>query len=148
MLCGGCKPIGHCRLGIGSIEIEGDGATAIVRCAERFFAGPGVAHGGWTAAVFDDAMGRALLLLGAKAVTGTLTVKYLRPVPVEEDLRVTVTRDRVEGRRILVSASLRLAASNVELSSAIGIWIERQPDHFGRQEADMREYRDTLGGNG
>ena len=68
-LCGSCRAHGHCRLGVGEFQLEAGITRAPVVCAEAFHAGPNVAHGGWTAAMFDDVMGRAVVQRGVKAVT-------------------------------------------------------------------------------
>lgn len=143
-LCGGCKAYGRCRLGIGDLVREGPRTHADVRCAEIFHAGPRVAHGGWTAAMFDDVMGRTMIERGVQAVTGSLTIDFLKPVPVEEALVVEVSVGAQEGRRWTLSASLRLARDEVSLASAKGVWVERRKDHFERHEAAMEMYRRAL----
>lgn len=144
-LCGGCRSHGSCRLGVGPIMLRPDGATASLVCAETFHAGPRVAHGGWTAAVFDDVMGRSLVQGGVMAVTGTLTTDFLKPVPVEEPLEITVSIDGHEGRRWMLSSALRLAGGDVPLARARGVWVERRDDHFERHEAALRAHRETRG---
>lgn len=144
-LCGGCREYGRCRLGVGPLVRDGMATRAELTCAEQFHAGPHVAHGGWTAAVFDDVMGRSLIARGIKAVTGSLTVDFLKPVPVNEPLAMAVSIDRQEGRRWMVSATLSLARGDAPLARANGVWVERRPDHFERHEAKMEAYRDATG---
>lgn len=144
-LCGGCLAHGQCRLGVGALVRDGAATRAAVICAKHFHAGPQVAHGGWTAAVFDDVMGRSTILRGAPAVTGTMTVDFLKPVPVEEALVVEVLVEGNEGRRWMLSATLRLARGDVPLARAHGVWIERREDHFERHEAAMDAYRNSEG---
>ena len=142
VLCGGCRGHGHCRLGVGEIELVSDTiAQAPVTCAPAFHAGPRVAHGGWTAAMFDDVIGRALTQRGLKVVTASLTVDFLRPVPIEEPLIVEILIDGREGRRWSVAATLRLLNDDAQLARASGIWVERRDDHFDRHELQMEAYR-------
>ena len=141
VLCGSCRAYGYCRLGVGPIAIEGDMARATAVCAETFHAGPRVAHGGWTAAVFDDVIGRSLVQRGTLAVTASLTTEFLKPVPVEEPLAIEVTIEAQEGRRWTMAAVLRLAAGDAPLARAHGVWVERRPDHFERHDAAMRTFR-------
>lgn len=140
-MCGGCKNRGRCRLGIGEITIAGDVAHAPVRCAPHFQAGPNVAHGGWTAAMFDDIIGRSLTQRGLGTVTASLTVDFLKPVPVGEAMIVEVVTESRAGRRWTMKAALRLHRDPSPLARAIGIWVERREGHFERHEAAMRDYR-------
>lgn len=147
VLCGGCRAQGRCWLGLGPIRIAGDMARAEAVCAEHFHAGPHVAHGGWTAAMFDDVIGRSLAQRGIAAVTASLTVDYLKPVPVESPLVVEVVKEGHEGRRLTMTATLRLEHSDL-LARAQGVWVERRADHFVRHEAAMRAYREDGGRSG
>lgn len=134
-LCGGCRDLGSCRLGIANLQVGPDGAArASLHCAAREQAGPGVAHGGWTAAVLDDALGRTLRQLGHGVVTKTITVDYLRPVPVEIPLLLEVATGAPDGRFWTMEGRILLAASGAELARARGIWVKRRPDHFERHE--------------
>ena len=57
-LCGACRRLGACRLGLGREELQPDGSvhTHLV-CGPENEGGPDVAHGGWTAGVFDEVLG-------------------------------------------------------------------------------------------
>jgi uncharacterized protein (TIGR00369 family) len=83
---------------------------------------PGVAHGGIAAAVLDEAMGWAMYAAGAWAMTARMEVRYRRPLPLGEELKVTaqVTRDR--GRRLETEARLQTASGEV-LAEATGLFL-------------------------
>jgi hypothetical protein len=69
------------------------------------YEGPvGHVHGGFVAAAFDDLMGSAQTLSGIAGHTGTLTVKMLRPTPLNKRIDYTAGVDHVEGRKIFVWA--------------------------------------------
>lgn len=139
-LCGGCQPLGRCRFGITRLTMGGDGvALAAVRCDPSNQGGPMVAHGGWTAAVFDDLLGRIPGFLGILAVTATLRVDFLKPVPIERDLVARAWMERREGRRLHLAGALHLAAGMAELARAEGVWIERRPDHFDRHRRWLKD---------
>jgi acyl-coenzyme A thioesterase PaaI-like protein len=128
-------------MGVRSWEL--DRATAAVTCkvvcAVTDMAGPGVAHGGWTAGVFDDVLGRLPRALGERAVTGTLTVVYRRPVPVERDLEL---RGRLVGsssRRRTVEGELRLGSTRALLASATAVMVLVDATHFPRHEQWLAE---------
>ncbi len=69
------------------------------------YEGPvGHVHGGFVAAAFDDLMGSAQTLSGIAGHTGTLTVKMLRPTPLNKRIDYKAGVDRVDGRKIYVWA--------------------------------------------
>ena len=59
---------------------------------------PGRLHGGVSSAILDETIGRAILLLQPDAwgVTVEFTVRFRRPLPLDEDVRclARITRDR------------------------------------------------------
>lgn len=62
--------------------------TAACRLDRRFAGFPGTAHGGILAALLDEVMAWAAMeASGRRCVTGELLVRYLRPVPLGEDIR-------------------------------------------------------------
>lgn len=70
------------------------------------YEGPmGHVHGGFVAAAFDDLMGTAQTLSGSAGYTGTLTVRMLRPTPLDKEIVYEAGVDRVEGRKIYVWAT-------------------------------------------
>ncbi|MSO79550.1 MAG: hypothetical protein EXQ79_08070 [Acidimicrobiia bacterium] len=70
------------------------------------YEGPvGHVHGGFVAAAFDDLMGSAQTLSGIAGHTGTLTVKMLRPTPLNKRIDYRAGVDHVDGRKIYVWAN-------------------------------------------
>ena len=49
---------------------------------------PGHLYGGIISALLDEVMGRVVVPSGEFAVTGKLEVKFLKPVPLEQELSV------------------------------------------------------------
>lgn len=117
-------------LGIG-IEVvrDGDDAVAEVVLGTAFEGGPGMAHGGIVAALFDDVLGYLLTLHHVPGFTGELTVRYHRPTPVGVPLilRGWVV-DRV-GRRLLTAADAR--AHGKVVASATATFVEVAPHRIG-----------------
>jgi len=109
-----------------------------VRCPQSFEGGRGVAHGGWTAAALDEIGGH----FGAVAVdrpewvtvTSRLSVEYLRPVPIEQDLVLTAWAEGHEEGRWHICSELRLEEPGMLLARADGIWVERDMSHFDRTD--------------
>ena len=132
-LCGACRRIDHCRLGLRTEFLGADGrVTTEIVCAETEEGGPGVAHGGWTAGVLDELVGHVPLLHGQLAVTGELKVRFIKPVPIGRPLLATAWRERKEGSRWYVRAVLILASTGAELATADGVLVERDRAHFAR----------------
>ena len=80
---------------------EGDGITRAHATWTAAYEGPThCLHGGYVAAAFDDLMGIAQMASGTAGLTGTLTVKMLRPTPLYRRIDYAAGFDRVEGRKI------------------------------------------------
>mgnify|MGYP006303230097 CR=1 FL=1 len=89
---------------------------------------PGCVHGGWVAAAFDEVLGFAQSLTGIPGMTGTLTVIYRRPTPLETDLRFEARVERTEGRKRFVRGTV---TGGGELTAeAEGIFIAIDPERF------------------
>jgi uncharacterized protein (TIGR00369 family) len=144
-LCGGCARLGTCRLGLGRETLLEDGTTETdLVCTPEHEGGPDVAHGGWTAAMFDEVLGHVPMLHGQLAVTGQLSVTFVKPVPLGRPLRAVARIDKREERRWHVSAELTLATTGAVLGSAEAIMVLRDRAHFERHRQWLAE-QDTLG---
>jgi uncharacterized protein (TIGR00369 family) len=143
-LCGGCARQGSCRLGLGRETLLSDGTTETdLVCTKEHEGGPNVAHGGWTAAVFDEVLGHVPMLHGQLAVTGQLSVTFVKPVPVGRPLRAVARADRREERRWHVSGELLLASTGAVLGRAAAIMVLRDRGHFERHREWLAQ-QDTV----
>ena len=84
---------------------------------------PGHCHGGWVAAMFDEALGFAQL---APGFTAYLHVNYRKPTPLKTKLDIRAWVDSVDGRKRLVKGECRL--DGVLLSDAEGLFIAPRDD--------------------
>ena len=124
-LCLACLESGLCRLGFETERLDGvNSAVYELRCPTRDEGGPGRAHGGWTASAFDEGLGHLPGLLQHDVVTATLTVDFLKPVPVAVPLRLAARLDRREGRRWYISGELWLAEPGTILARGRGVWVD------------------------
>lgn len=125
----------------GDFERTFDGRVLTMRgvCPAAYEGGPRVAHGGWTAALMDELLGACSNLSGSLTVTGTLTVTYVKPVPIERELVCTAEVVGQEGRRRRVRGEIRLASTGALLAGAEGIFVEARPDHYARHETWLAE---------
>ena len=103
--CFGCGPGHPTGLRVRCFKTD-EGVLVPILIPRRYEGPPGVAHGGIVATYLDETLAGAVVrATGRVAVTGELTVRYLRPVPVETPVvghgRVTDDHGRyleVEGR--------------------------------------------------
>jgi acyl-coenzyme A thioesterase PaaI-like protein len=130
-----------CRLGLTTERLDEDGVARFdIVCPADYEGGPGVAHGGWTAETLDEVLGHVPLLNNQLTVTGTLTVRFLKPVPIDRPLVASSWVDRVEGKKWFLSGEIVLRSSGALLAGATGVWIARDPAlHFGRFEEWLAE---------
>ena len=87
---------------------------------------PGCAHGGFVAAVFDEALGMACMFSGGPGMTGEITVRYLKPTPTRVELRIEARFDRQEGRKIYNSGELYAGDQLIARSHGVFISIARE----------------------
>jgi uncharacterized protein (TIGR00369 family) len=59
---------------------------------------PGHAHGGIIATILDEAMGKVNKFRSVVALTRSMNIEYLKPVPLGQELTVTGWEQKVEGR--------------------------------------------------
>ncbi len=98
---------------------------------------PGHVHGGFIAASFDEVLGMAQSLGGAPGMTGTLTVKYRSPTPLNTDLRFEATLDKQQGRKQFTSG--RLYKGDTLCAEAEGLFISVDFSKFAKMMADSQE---------
>lgn len=145
-LCGACRRRGSCQLGIGEETLHVDGTTeTTLVCPPEYEGGPMVAHGGWTAAVFDEVLGHVPMLHRQLAVTGQLNITFVKPVPVGRPLHAIARLEEAEPRRWHVAAELFLSATGAVLGQARAIMVLRDPGHFARHQQWLEE-QDALAG--
>ncbi|MFP4149588.1 MAG: PaaI family thioesterase [Nitriliruptoraceae bacterium] len=113
-------------LGIGlEVVRDGEDAVAEVVLGTAFEGGPGMAHGGIVAALFDDLLGYLLTLHHVPGFTGELAVRYHRPTPVGVPLALHGwVVDRV-GRRLLTAGDIRADGQVVASATATFVEVDR-----------------------
>lgn len=94
---------------------------------------PGSVHGGVIAAVFDELLGSTAVVNEVAGFTGTLTVVYRSPTPLDEPLTMRAWIDRVEGRKTFAAGELHHAGTLC--AEAEGIFIGFDPGAFAERRA-------------
>jgi hypothetical protein len=72
----------------------------------------------------DQILGLANLASGNVGMTGTLTIRYRRPTPLQTELVFTDRTERVSGRKIYVKGALR--ADHTLTAEAEGLFVNLQ----------------------
>ncbi len=80
---------------------------------ERYQGGGGMGHGGIIAVLLDEAMGKVCRFREVKAVTAELSVEYLKPVKVQQEIIVEGRETEQKGRNIYMSGEIRDTAGVV-----------------------------------
>ena len=86
---------------------EDEQAYGTVTCGWAYEGPPSCIHGGYVAAIFDQFMGMAQILGKQPGMTGTLSVRYLRPTPLNKEIKLQAWLECVEGRKTVISADMR-----------------------------------------
>lgn len=72
-----------------------------------------VMHGGIIAVLLDEAMGKMNRFHNVRAMTAELSVEYLRPVPIDEEIVVEAEEVSREGRNLIHRGEIRNAEGKV-----------------------------------
>jgi uncharacterized protein (TIGR00369 family) len=81
---------------------------------ERYQGGGGMAHGGIIATLLDEAMGKVCRFRDARAVTAELSVQYLRPVSVRDEIVVEGWEESEQkGRNLFHAGEIRNSAGDL-----------------------------------
>ncbi|MBB4930972.1 acyl-coenzyme A thioesterase PaaI-like protein [Lipingzhangella halophila] len=89
------------------LEHTDDGVRARVTLNGTYQGPPGLAHGGWVAAMLDQVLGSASAAAGMVGLTANLDVNYRNPTPLNAPLELTARVTGTERRKVFVSAEIR-----------------------------------------
>ena len=108
------------------------------RVVGRFRLGPeyqgasGFIHGGIIATLLDEVMSKVSRFSNVRAVTAELTVEYLLPVRVDEELRAEGFATRREGRQLYHEGEIRDATGNL-LARGRGRFVIIDPERYNKK---------------
>lgn len=80
---------------------------------EAYQGGGGMAHGGIIAVLLDEAMGKVCRFREVRAVTAELTVEYLKPVKVDQEIIVEGFETDHKGRNLFLAGEIRNGTGEV-----------------------------------
>ncbi len=141
-VCGLENPFG---LRIHFYETAPDEVTAHFTAPEHYQGYPGILHGGITAAILDEAAGRAFM--GTDPATSTfmytaeLRIKYRHKIPIGQPLRIV--GKRVRRKRRLAEAFAAIYDSQGQLlaeATALLVDLPQQPAPEERERLGWRVY--------
>lgn len=103
-VCGPDNPLGIKT----SIEVDKDrqSAQSTLTVAAEYQGWQGMVHGGIISALLDEVSAYAGMTLGETVVTGELTTRFLKPVPVEQEITVSARVVKQARRVVMVEAQL------------------------------------------
>jgi uncharacterized protein (TIGR00369 family) len=96
------------------------------KLSSRFEGPPAHAHGGIIATILDEAMGKVSKLRNIIAVTGQMSITYIRPVPLGKPLITEGWEVSVRGREHNRVAEIRDNKGEV-LAQSTAVFIEIDP---------------------
>jgi uncharacterized protein (TIGR00369 family) len=125
--CGGANADGM------QLAFDQDDATrrirGVFRIGAEYQGGPGFVHGGIVATLLDEVMAKVNRFEKDIAVTGEMTVEYLKPVRVNEELTVEGWEIERNGRLRMRQGEIR-NSSGVVLARGRGKFVEIDPARF------------------
>ncbi len=135
-VCGGENP--H-SMGVRWFLDEDGGISTEIVLTDSQQGPPGLAHGGASAALLDEAMGLSVWYAGHRVAAVNLNVSYHHPVPLGQNITV---RGRVcgkEGKAVHTQGEIRLPDGEVAVTAS-GVYVEApqlfaRATQWGRQEA-------------
>ena len=92
---------------------------------------PGLAHGGLLSAAIDEVLGSLNWLLGEPVVTASLSMHFMRPVPVGSVLHIEAEVTGVVRRKVYTTAVGRLMDATGDIAvSASALFVQVPIEHF------------------
>ncbi len=109
-VCGLENPIG---LKLSFYEDDDSQVTTTWTPREEHQGYPGLLHGGITAALLDEALGRTVINRDLWVVTAKMEIRYRNPIPIGEPLSVVAEVTRISKRIVEARGELRLSDGRI-----------------------------------
>jgi len=123
-------------------ELDNGELVSVFTPLEEHQSYPGRLHGGVAAAILDETIGRAILIKDKNAwgVTVELELKYKKPVPLNEELRVVgrITRD---SKRLFEGTGEILLENGDIAVTAYGKYIKMPIDKIADFDEQYEEWQ-------
>ena len=99
------------------------------RLGSEYQGGAGFIHGGIIATVLDEAMGKVCRFSDVRAVTAELSIEYLRPIRVDEEIVVEAFQSQRDGRQLFHQGEIRNSEGQL-LARGKGRFVVVDPARF------------------
>lgn len=113
-------------------NLETRRVTGRFRVGSEFQGSMSVLHGGIIATLLDEAMGKVCRLSDVRAVTAELTVEYLRPIHVDQEIVVEAFEAGREGRQMYHQGEIRDMSGKV-LARGRGRFVVIDPARLAKR---------------
>ena len=110
-----------------SLDEERREAICHFNLSRKYTGPPGHCHGGIIATILDEAMGKVNKFRNVLALTSSMEIRYLKPVPLEQPLIAVGYEQSVEGRRHTNIAEIRNEEGEV-LARSTGTFVAIDPE--------------------
>ncbi len=117
-----------------TLDEESRQAICHFKLSRKYTGPPGHSHGGIIATILDEAMGKVNKFRNVLALTSSMEIKYLKPVPLGQALTVTAQEQSVDGRRHINTAEISNAKGEV-LARSTGTFIAIDPEKMFARHA-------------
>ncbi len=104
-----------------SIWFDKDKAFASVTFGWMYEGASNIAHGGCVAAVFDEFLGNAQIISGKSGLTASLTTRYHKHTPLNQELLLEAKVKKIDGRKITMEGEMW--ANEVMIASCEALFI-------------------------
>ena len=101
-----------------------------VRFNQAFEGPPGYVHGGWVAGVLDHIMGMTHVRTGHPSMTGGLSVRYLKPTPLNQLIEISAKATELDDKRTEVKGTMRYGETTTATAEAIFVRVDREKFGF------------------
>ena len=117
------------------LHMERDAAAqrvrGILRLGPRYQGAPGMIHGGIIALLLDEALGKVCRFSDVRAVTAELTVEYLRPIKVDQEIHIEAFQVERKERNLFHEGEIRDGEGRV-LARGRGRFVVVDPEKYRR----------------
>lgn len=123
-------------------ELDSGELVSVFKPLEEHQSYPGRLHGGIAAAILDETIGRAILVKDKNAwgVTVELELKYKKPVPLDEELRV-VGRITKDSKRLFEGTGEILLPNGEVAVTAYGKYMKMPIDRIADFDEQDEEWK-------
>jgi acyl-coenzyme A thioesterase PaaI-like protein len=131
-----CFVCGHDN-GIGlKLKIESDKtlkkAWAVTKIDKKFCGWEGIVHGGIISTVLDEIMAYAAFTVYESGVTGEITVRFRKPIPVESEIHIEGFVESVKGRVCYAKGKITMNGEVMAESTGKMVMVNRPSTRSGQ----------------